>query len=398
MVVTAVTVTNASAEQSSTRGATNASRSDVAIKTTTLSTTSLVNVAFLNQTHGYGVVRAQGPVTCGDAVARASDGRSTFSAPVPVVSWSCNNDEPVSTLAFDSHGDGFVHGPQLFITHNAGATWTRGDQPEPVFSVVALGSSIWMWEGTRPVPTSASRFKIPLRLLSSSDGGRTWSVLPSPAGADLQSATGLLSTALVRVNRTSAYVTTNAGQSIGLRTFATPLWFTNDAGVTWSSHPNPCGGYSTTLSAAPDGTLFDVCASEPGTGEQMKETLRYREQGRRWQIRSWCPLKSVTTHCTTGSQVSRYVDQIHAVSDLTVFLVGDRSSLEVTRDGGVTWSVVARGLGGDAGGTFQVILFNATSGIVFGDGEGPNAGDFGQTLWSTSDGGVHWATHHPHVT
>jgi photosystem II stability/assembly factor-like uncharacterized protein len=102
-------------------------------------------------------------------------------------------------------------------------------------------------------------------------------------------------------------------------------------------------------------------------------------------------------HCTPGSQSSGYLGEIDAVSNKTIYLVGDRSSLEVSRDAGVTWSSVPPGLGGDAGGTFQVTFFGSSSGVVLGVGEGNGPGQVGNIVWSTSDGGAHWTTRHPRV-
>jgi photosystem II stability/assembly factor-like uncharacterized protein len=351
--------------------------------------TQLTDVSFLNPSVGWGLFSVQGSVTCSDRVAITANGGSTFSTPVNVVSWRCANNAPVSSLTFDDNGDGFLYGEKLYVTHDGGVTWSHSDQPGPVLSVQAIGSSIWMLEMSRAAPSSVSNStENPLRLLSSDNGGRTWSVLPMPAGAVARPANAEGTGWLVRVTKTSAYL----ASSDGFEAHATPLWFTTDSGSTWSKRTVPCSSFDTdvALSVAPDGTVFDVCASEGGAGQQPKETVRSTNQGRSWQIRSRCD--SSDEHCTMGSQFSGYLGEIDAVSSSTVYLVGGRSALEVSRDGGIRWSAVPPGMGSTAGGTTQVIFFSPKKGVVLGDGDQENERS---TLWSTSDGGAHWRTRVP---
>ena len=142
------------------------STSHTVSETASNTTTQLTRIAFSSPTDGYGVFTVQGPTTCTDRVGRTSDGGTTFSRFVSVVSWTCGNSSPVSYLAFDNRGDGFLYGTKLFVTHNGGASWSRSEQPGAVLSVEALGNSIWMLEASRPLPSSGN-YKIPLRLLSS---------------------------------------------------------------------------------------------------------------------------------------------------------------------------------------------------------------------------------------
>ncbi len=338
-------------------------------------------------------------MTCSDRVGLTINSGASFSIPVFVVTWPCAQSAPASALAFDDHGDGFLYGPELFITHDNGVTWSQSHQRGTVLSVEALGNSIWMLETSHSAPFSASsNSTVALRLLSSANGGRTWSVLPTPQSAEVRPANAEGSGWLVRINQTSAYLASSSGASDGTPTptHTTPLWFTTDSGATWSSRTIPCGGFYTNvaLSAAPDGTIFDVCAGEPSAGNQLKETLRSTNEGRSWQVRSMCHFSTTNVlHCTPGSQFSGYLGEIDAVSSSTVYLVGGRSSLMVSRNGGTTWMVVPPGLGGDAGGTGQVIFFSPSNGIVLGDGEFENNRP---TLWSTTDGGAHWTTREPH--
>jgi hypothetical protein len=385
-----------SVANSASRHAAHSPTSDVIGKTTVPPNTSLTNIAFLNPSRGYGVFTVQGAVTCSDRVGLTSNGGMTFSVPVPVVSWPCASRAPVRSLAFDDHGDGFLYGPKLLITHNGGTTWSPSRQLGAVLSVGALGDSIWMLQTSRPVPSFASdSSRNPLRLLSSINGGRTWSVLPTPPGAVVQPADATGIGWLVRTNQKSAYLASSPRILKGKQIDATPLWFTTNSGATWSNRTIPCRGFRAdmALSFAPDGTIFDVCAGEPGTGNQLKETLRSTNEGRSWQIRSMCHFSTTNVlRCTPGSQFSGYLGEINAVSRSTVYLVGGRSSLEVSRDGGIRWTVVPPGLGSSAGGTVRVIFFSPSAGIVLGNGDLENERP---TLWTTKDSGAHWTAREP---
>ena len=83
-----------------------------------------------------------------------------------------------------------------------------------------------------------------------------------------------------------------------------------------------------------------------------------------------------------------YLGQLAAVSASTGFLVGGRSSLLVTTDGGSRWRAVRPFIGDTSGGTSQVIFVNRRDEFVLGDdswnGEAP-------TIWRTTDGGIRWS-------
>ena len=361
------------------------------------SNTRLTAIYFRSISFGYAIFEVQGPTVCNDHVGLTTNGGATFSkGSGPIVSWRCASNAPVSALVLNDRGDGFLFGPKLFVTHDDGRTWSPSHQDGSVLSVEVVGSSIWMLETRQPLLSSATNNSTnPLLLLSSTNGGRTWSVLSTPPGAVAQPANSGGTGWLVRISRASAYLASSPRIRNGRRDPVTPLWFTTDSGATWSSRTIPCSdvGANVALSAAPDGTLFDVCASQPGAGQQLKETVRSTNEGRNWQIRSMCHFSSSNVlHCTPGSQSSGYLGEIDAVSAHTVYLVGDRSPLEVSRDGGIKWMMVPPGLGSSAGGTFQVHFFSPSAGIVFGDGDRENERP---TLWTTTDGGTHWTTQVP---
>ena len=357
---------------------------------------TLTAIAFFNPKVGYGVFTRQGPVNCQDLVGPTTDGGAMFGPLVPVTSWTCANGASEESLAFDDHGDGFLYGPDLMITHDGGTTWVRSLQPGAVLSVEALGLSVWMLEAQCPSPSISRTCAV--RLFESADGGRTWSSSSSaPPNAVVNAYAGSQGqTWMVRVSQSSAYLLQNVVSSPQGQANTAPLWFTTDGGTSWSERSIPCAvvssdtaGQSISLSAAPDGILLAVCAGEPGAGNQGKSALRSSNGGVTWTVQSSCPIASPSSAPGTSCDIFTfgYLGGIDAVSADTVFLYGGRSSLLVSHDGGEQWQAVQPLIGDTSGGTQQAIFFNASDGIVLGEG-----GDTNEvvTLWSTSDGGTQW--------
>ena len=357
--------------------------------TNAASADQLTKVSFLSSSVGYGLFTRQNSTMCQAVVGSTMDGGAAFESLTVVSSWACANGTPASQLAFDDHGDGFLYGPDLFVTHNTGATWTQLPQAGVVLSVEALGWSIWAVETSCPT-VSTFEHPCPLRLLESDDGGRTWDTVPVPATATA-AGIGAGQSYLIRLTTMAAYLASNPS-SAGQGSSATaPLWFTANGGRTWSVREVDCGISSLmdAISAAPDGTLVAVCASQPSAGSQPKSTVRSTDGGRTWTTMTPCPHSSSLTFACTISQPLGfgYLGEIDAVTGDTVYLVGGRSSLLVTHDGGVSWHVVLPMIGDTSDGSWNVSFFNQFDGVVLGSN--PLNAE-AMSIWSTSDGGTTW--------
>lgn len=350
----------------------------------------LGGIDFLGRTHGYGQFSAGSGSACRTAVAATSDGGARFGAPVTVDSWPCGGTAPAALLAFDDHGDGFLYGPKLFVTHDAGQHWRPSRQPGQVLAVAPAGRSVWMLAAS--CPRGPGERRCPLRLLISADGGRTWRPAPSqPPGAARGEGGRVLTepadgqTWLMRTGQSAGYVLGSVVPNDRGRADSAPMWFTGDAGASWAARRVPCGldGLSVAVSAAPDGTLLGVCASEPGAGFQRKSVARSADGGRHWVLSN-----------PRGALDFGYLGAVMARSATTAFLVGGRSPLLVTRDGGRDWSVVRAVTAGSDGGTVSVQFPSPRVGFILGD-------DFSDdelpTIWLTLDSGVHWSALHPKI-
>lgn len=364
-----------------------------------LTSLRLTKLAFFDESTGYGLYVEQGQSGCDALVGSTVDGGATFGSLTLVTSWPCSAEASVASLAFDNHGDGFAFGPDLFETHDSGATWAQVPVSGQVLAVEALGFSVWMVEGGC-APSTGPQSPCPLHLFESDNGGRTWTPQATPSGTNGPSPTfnngfGAASgqTWLLRTSQSAAYLSSNLpfGVPGSLDTDA-PLWSTHDGGQTWSSLEVPCGfnAFVVALSAAPDGTLFAVCAGQPGAGNSLKSTLQSTDGGVTWTVTLSCaPSQSgaTTQNCDSSPLIAGYLGGIDAVSDTTVYLVGDRSALLATTNGGYTWAPALPLIGDTSDGTETVTFFNPSDGVVLGD---DGTSDDVNTIWSTVNGGETW--------
>jgi photosystem II stability/assembly factor-like uncharacterized protein len=335
-------------------------------------------IAFSSPNDGYGAFvhqsgNANSP-TCTFLLGRTRDGGRRYGPVVKIPLPACGF--PAVYLTTDGLGDAFFYGEGLFATHDYGRTWARVDVQGAIVDITAVGRSIWMLEST----SCRGREKTPCPLLlESNDGGRSWVRSPSePQGASLVPRPEVWSNALVRTNVRSGYMITDPALNHGSTTV--PLWFTDNAGITWSKRQIECGTISEVLSvgAAAGGTLLAVCGFAFAQGFTPKAVSRSADGGRTW---------TVYEHCVQpGSPCSGALDQgyygtLDVVTSSVAWMMLARGALAVTRDGGRHWRVAPDNLGDPGGSPYtEVFFFGTQDAVVNGGG----------TIFTTTDGGVRW--------
>ena len=347
-------------------------------------------IAFSDREHGVGLFVDGTSARCVASSGSTADGGAHFGTLTVLADWRCAGSPTVSQVATDGRGDVFAFGPGLIVSHDDAATWTPARALGSVLAVQAAGTSVWM--ATRDCRgIGAARRSCPVRVLESPDGGRHWKPARSqPAGAAVTrgavGAPAFGQTWLLRTSRSSGYVLSSAITG----TASATLSFTSDGGSTWSHRPLPCRtrSLSTVLAVAPDGTLVAVCAGEPSAGFQAKSLAISRDGGRRWSQPGPCSAHPGGTACAHSPLSQGYLGEAVATSAQTVYVIGDRSGLLITRDGGSHWRNLAATVGDVNGTPAQVAFFGRSDGTVLGR---ENTAQAPIAIWHTTDGGRSWS-------
>jgi photosystem II stability/assembly factor-like uncharacterized protein len=351
---------------------------------------ALEAIAFSDRDHGVGLFVAGTTQRCVASSGSTADGGAHFGTLAVLADWRCAGNPTVSQIATDGRGDVFAYGPGLIVSHDDTVTWAPANAFGSVLAVQAAGTSVWMVTRDCRGVGAADR-SCPVRVLESADGGRHWKPTRSqPAGAAVTrgsvGAPAFGQTWLLRTSRSSGYVLSSAVMGA---TSAT-LSFTSDGGSTWSRRPLPCGtrALSTVLAAAPDGTLVAVCAGEPSAGFQAKWLAISQDGGRRWSQRGPCNADPGGPACARSPLSQGYLGEAVATSAQTVYVIGDRSGLVITRDSGGHWRNLGATVGDVNGTPAQVAFFGPRDGTVLGR---ENTAQAPIAIWHTIDGGHIWS-------
>ena len=190
---------------------------------------------------------------------------------------------------------------------------------------------------------------------------------------------------LVRVSASAAYILAGPRSPQRAAVYA-PLWATEDGGSSWTQRRIPCAaGLSVVASVAPSGALVTVCAGEPSAGAQGKSTAVSDDGGRTWSVHSRCTALGLP-RCARNPLIDGYLGEVDATSADTFYVIGVRSQLLVTHDGGASWTALAS-VGDGNGSPAQVIFFGARDGVVLGRLNNATAP---VAIWHTGDGGASW--------
>jgi photosystem II stability/assembly factor-like uncharacterized protein len=268
-------------------------------------------------------------------VERTTDGGATWStvwqpdAPVTRL-WAFTSTDAVAQTCAAEGAD-----CALWHSTDAGVTWTAEASSVAVVSF-ADPQHGWALVPVAPPPGTAVGGPGAAAVERTSDGGQTWQPAgPMPCGPGTATAMG--PTAITAVSATSAWLLCTGGAATIMLDKAVEV--TTDGGTTWQLRAKVVGGASSSndvgqisldghpsgIAVAPDGTAWMA-------GDRMQPAVS-RDGGSTWTD---MPLGEIDGNSTTGAT------PLDARRGL--ILMWDPNSqanvLEVTRDGGATWSSV----------------------------------------------------------
>ena len=328
------------------------------------------SVSFVSASQGF-VLGTAGctHAPCRSAIAAASDGGQAWvPLPAPPAPLGPGSRLAVTRLAFADASDGWAYGPALWSTHDGGATWGKVGTGGAVLDLAASGGfayalvESWKAWGEGEAGAKAKLERTPV-------GSDAWHPLPGISGA---------LTLMTWQGRTGWVV------GSGGRDFSAPeqIWRTTDAGASWARLPDPCyqprQGTDLAGLASPDGAhLFELCAGNPGAGQEGKEVLASANGGATDHLAGRLPLEGL------ARQVAAATTQ-----DLVVSATSGGSVLYRSGDGGRTWG--AKGLADGGAGLHDLAFASPTEGVVV-DGYPWDGPPFPDQLLMTRDGGATWS-------
>jgi photosystem II stability/assembly factor-like uncharacterized protein len=318
-------------------------------------------MTFVDAAHGFVLLQGCTESTCESWVDVTGDGGERWKAQPALVAYlAADNlktalpDGPVpnpnklgaASLVFTSANDGWAYGPGLFVTHDGGREFRRLNVSAPVLSVVASEGRVWVLE-RRCLPANRNR-----------DGGYSNMcdrpmLLSGPVGGDsLSPVVGqirgfpLASGAMPGSQFPTEIV--HASSKVAVLAGPYGLDVTNNGGRTWLRASYPCkgmyggnvvsSGWGTgSVAMDPTGSIWLICAGEPGAGQQPKQLWRSPNNAQTWfgpYPLSW----------------SGYADTVYAISSTTAWNYGSRAPVLRTTDGGRTWRPLLESVFNDAEG------------------------------------------------
>jgi len=303
-------------------------------------------------------------------------GRSWFGVSAPHTG-PPDGSRGVGQLRFLNTDNGWAFGPQLWVTHDAGATWqqeatggmrvidleTAGNRAFALFAKCA-GSGASFGTGC----TSVS-------LYTSSTAGNQWQRASGPAGRLPAAAAGRADSASLLLAGDRGYVLAPSGELLsGPITGA--AWTMADAQVPCSPGAPGAGGQPTgALMAAGSGDLFLVCTSATSTaGDSQTKVVMVSSNGG-------------TTWSTAGDGPAPGIATSVAAAQGNVVVLATDTGLYLSTNGGVSWQLARSGpprAKAGARGFGYVGMTSATQGVALPADAGLHE------VFITTDGGSTW--------
>ncbi|GIH14590.1 hypothetical protein Raf01_27620 [Rugosimonospora africana] len=280
-------------------------------------------------------------------------------------------------------------GDVVWRSTDSGSTWTRLASPQDSYAGTLLAVSdtqLWLVDD--------------VTISAASDGGHNWQSL-SLGGDSTASAYAATTGGSVWLVQNGAVAMSQRGANVDLPQAQPPgradshgiavfgedsaavltghspaTWFvTNDRGAHWAPMADPChdtlypGSPYSTMTAAPDGSRWVVCAGAPAAGQQGKQLVTSTDGGRTWQSRG--PLEP-----------AGYATRVVPISATVAWRSGPGGEIYRTTDA-VHWTPVAN-TGARPGEVADMFAARDADTAVYLRDTG---------VYVTHDGGLHWTAH-----
>jgi photosystem II stability/assembly factor-like uncharacterized protein len=325
------------------------------------------------------------PQSCSAVMRKTIDGgRQWFPVPAPPATPVTYLDVPthggVAQVRFADTVNGWAFGPDLWVTHNGGASWQQ---------LSTHGLMVTSLEAANGRAVAVFAAATTFQVYTSVVGSDQWLPVPGAAGPAQGTVTDVgrnpqvaIEGAAAVVSSSGIYVADGTGGGVLLSGPA-------DGSAPWQRLPVPCPAYaesSMPVATAP-GRLVLGCGGDAASGQSQKYVYTSADGGQSWQTRAPTPLPF------TELPRPGFLDDIAVTPAGTIVASGDRE-VYFSWDNGATWPTPpalasAVYLGGNAD---QVVVGMTTSEQGFAL---PGTVEIGLAngaswIWMTYDDGSTW--------
>jgi photosystem II stability/assembly factor-like uncharacterized protein len=328
------------------------------------------SVSFASAAKGF----VLGEVPCGEAdcpsvVVTSDAGKTWTTVGVPNTAYlplAEQNPRSVSEIIFASAKDGWAYGPALWATTNGGVSWHQEKASGPILDMGAAGNHAYAIVGNCYATTP--KCSPPKGELEESPiGGSTWAPVKALHGYG------------------PTYFT-SYGPTVFVALWPKPngpakIWQSSN-GTTWKYHKEACYQPSRAidlagLAAGSASTLFELCAGNPGAGQEAKYVELSTNSGASAHVAGKLPLGGLTDGFASAN-----------TRDVVVGAASGATFLYRSGDAAKTWA--ARSFNDGGAGINDLQFAGPALGAAI---EGrPGLGASSDRLWLSRDAGSTWTS------